>query len=254
MPDAGQPRASCVGREQRPRRHLQPGWRAPAPQRGSVQPAAPGPEGQETVRVRTAAGPRQDGGKPLWTREPARRMQPAARQDAGRLRGPQWAPPPARAHQTRCSNFTWPWGCGGPARAGPPPGQPRGPEPRREGVGTGEPGRPQPALTGPRCRRRRRGCTPSSMVPPRRGHPVPPPHTTPHAAAPTTPPPARPRPQPRPLSAGGRAGAGGGPSAGSTNQGPLSGPLHQDWRVPHPMGKRLERGASAPRGGGLRRR
>ncbi|KAF7479872.1 Hypothetical predicted protein [Marmota monax] len=59
---------------------------------------------------------------------------------------------------------------------------------------------------------------------------------TPHAAARATPPPARPRPRPRPLPAGGPAGAGGGLSTGPTNQRPLTGPLHEDWRASGPMG------------------
>lgn len=183
--------------------------------------------------------------------EDAAGLQGKARGGAAARSGPRRPPESARRDAATSLGH----GAAGtrPAPA-PPPGQPLGPEPRSEGARTGESGRPQPALTGPRLRRRRRGCAPSSMVPPRRGRPAPPPRTTPHAAAPATPPPARPRPRPRPLSAGGPAGARGGLSAGSTNRRPLAEPLHQDWRAPQPMGKWKERGASAPRGGGLRRR
>lgn len=127
-----------------------------------------------------------------------------------------------------------------------PAGQPPGLQPSRTGVKARDRW-PQPALTGPRFRRLRRRRAPSSMVPPRRGRPAPPPRTAPHAAAPATPPSARPRPRPRPLLAGGPAGARGGPSAGSTNQGPLARPPLLDWRAPQPMGER--RGAAPRRRG-----
>lgn len=183
--------------------------------------------------------------------ENAAGLQGKARGGAAARSGPRC--PPERARRDAATSLGH--GAAGtrPAPA-PPPGQPLGQEPNSERARTEESGRPQPALTGPRFRPRRRGCAPSSIVPPHRGRPAPPPRTTPHAAAPATPPPARPRPRPRPLSAGGPAGARGGLSAGSTNQRLLTKPLHQDWRAPQPMGKRKKRAAPAPRGGGLRRR
>ncbi|XP_058999981.1 basic salivary proline-rich protein 2-like [Mustela lutreola] len=183
--------------------------------------------------------------------EDAAGLQGKARGGAAARSGPRC--PPESARRDAATSLSHGAAGARPAPT-PPPGQPLGPEPSSEAARTEESDRPQPALTRPRFRRRPRSCAPSSMVPPRRGRPAPPPRSTPHAAAPATPPPARPRPRPRPLSAGGPAGARGGLSAGSTNQRPLTKPLHQDWRAPQPMGKRKERGASAPKGGGLRRR
>lgn len=148
-------------------------------------------------------------------------MQPGCRARRRTAPRPAVGPPPARARPARCSNFTWPRGCG----VRPAPAIPRGSRAARSRAGKG-PGPDNPAAA---------ARTHQSAVPPPEpglhselhGPTAPglsgaPCRTTPHAAAPTTPPPARPRPRPRPLPAGGPAGSGGGLSPGSANQGRLT--------------------------------
>lgn len=158
-----------------------------------------------------------------------------------------------RAERGAMQQLHWPAGPRGPGRA-PLPGGRRA----RNAAGNGR----RERGTGPAAARTHR----SAVSPPAPGlrselHgpaaprlPDAPARTTPHAAARATPPPAGPQPRPRPLPAGGLAGARGGPSACSANQGPRLGLLPRDWRTPRPMKGQQAHGASAPGGGGLRRR
>lgn len=242
-PRRGQ-RASCVERKRRPRRHLQP---------GSGHRATPGPEGQGGggPRVKTAAGPWRDGGKPRPAPEPVRRMQPgcrAAGQGAGLRRGPQWARrPPGAMQQLHLAA-----GLRRPARAGHPPGTAARLGAERE--------RGQD-----RAARAAAARTHQSAVPP----PEPGLHSELHgpaapglSGAPVPHYPARSGASDAasgPATAAATPPPGGGPGRiwrgaqpGSANQGRLTRPLLQDWRAPRPMGRRQGRRASAPRGGGLR--
>lgn len=246
VPGAGS-RASCVGRKRRPRRHLQP---------GSGQRAA-GTGQRQGRRARGAGDARENGRRAVARRREAAVGAGAGEKDAAGLPGkaraaprPAVGPPPARARPSRCSNFTWPRGCG----VRPAPAIPRGSRAARsrarKGPGPGSPGgrsshspvRGAAAGAGAALRApwsRRAGMS---------GAPVP--HYTARSGASDASGPATAAATPPP--GGGPGGSGGGLSPGSANQGPLTRPLRHDWRAPRPMGRRQGRGASAPRGVGLR--
>jgi hypothetical protein len=241
-----------VGRKERPGRHLRQGERESVPRPETVCWAEQGLEGREGARARRAAGPRDYGGnlgrRGSWTR--------GRSQAAEQRLGPQWAQ--AERAQRDAATSLDRGAAGDLARARPSPPPAAVWPGAGKGAWTAEPGRPHPALTGPRSRCRYQGCAASSMVPLHRGRPVPPPaphRSTPHAR--------RQRRRLRPGHSRGHApsrlGArselkGGGLSAVSANQSPFSGPLLQDWRASRPTGSQQKRGASAPGGGGLRRR
>lgn len=178
-------------------------------------------------------------------------MQPGCRARRRTAPRPAVGPPPARARPARCSNFTWPRGCG----VRPAPAIPRGSRAARSRAGKG-PGPDNPAAA---------ARTHQSAVPP----PEPGLHSELHGP---TAPGLSGAPVPHYTARSGANDAASGPATAAATPPPGGGPgriwrgaqprlsqprpadqsLHQDWRAPRPMGKRQRRGASAPRGGGLR--
>jgi hypothetical protein len=167
-----------VGRKERPGRHLRQGERESVPRPETVCWAEQGLEGREGARARRAAGPRDYGGnlgrRGSWTR--------GRSQAAEQRLGPQWAQ--AERAQRDAATSLDRGAAGDLARARPSPPPAAVWPGAGKGAWTAEPGRPHPALTGPRSRCRYQGCAASSMVPLHRGRPVPPPaphRSTPHA-------------------------------------------------------------------------